>query len=183
MTVLVALLRGINVGGHNSLPMKQFRELLEALDCRDVTSYIQSGNAVFTYDGNARSLSDAIATAIEEQHGFRPSVLVISATEFSAIANSNPYLGQFRDPKLMHVAFLQRPAKNADIKRMTELAADDESFELAERAFYLHAPSGIGRSKLAAGFEKCLGVSATSRNWRSVEKLQSLVTDKLNQPN
>lgn len=183
MAILVTLLRGINVGGHNSLPMKRFRELLEAFKCRDVVSYIQSGNAVFRYDGNSRKLSGHIASEIEQSFGFRPSVLVIGASEFSTIADKNPFLGQFTDPKFMHVSFLQKPAKNANLKRLAELAADDEAFELGPMAFYLHAPSGIARSKLAANVEKCLGVSATARNWRTVEKLQALVAEVPNRPN
>ena len=179
MAVFVALLRGINVGGHNKLPMQKFRVLLEKLDCLDVVTYIQSGNAVFDYQGDAGSLPDAIASEIERELGFRPSVLVVEAADFVSVVEANPFHGKFDDPKTMHVSFLQEPATKANLERMTSLAASDEDFELAEMAFYFHAPGGIGHSKLAAVVEKCLGVSATGRNWRTVQKLQALIADKL----
>jgi uncharacterized protein (DUF1697 family) len=177
MPAYVALLRGINVGGHNKLPMQRLRELLETVGCRDIATYIQSGNAVFCHDENPTDLSDSIATAIEREFGFRPSVLVISAADFSTIAEANPYRGQFTEPRFMHVMFLQQTATNPNLERMTSLAADDEQFALVDRAFYLHAPGGIGNSRLAAGVEKCLGVNATARNWRTVEKLQAMIAE------
>lgn len=174
MPVFVALLRGINVGGHNKLPMQGFRDLLKKLNCHEVATYIQSGNAVFKYDGNANNLTDSIATEIERRHGFKPSVLLIDAVKFAEIVEANPFQGKFENSRNMHVSFFQEPATDPDLERMASLAAADEEFELTDSAFYFHAPSGIGRSKLAASVERCLGVKATGRNWHIVKKLRAL---------
>jgi uncharacterized protein (DUF1697 family) len=175
MERFVALLRGINVGGHNILPMQAFRELLDGLGCHDVATYIQSGNAVFRFGGSATKLSNAIGTEIEIRFGFRPSVLVVTAADFQAIVAANPYRDEIADAKNLHVSFLEKPATTADLDRMADLAANDETFELTELAFYLYAPGGIGRSKLVANIEKCLGVNATARNWRTVSRLQAMI--------
>jgi len=175
MTVYVALLRGINVGGRNILPMQSLREILRASGCEDVSTYIQSGNAVFNHSASASRISATISSAIESDFGFRPSVMIISANEFRAIAEATPFLIDVKEPRHLHVSFLSEAAKAADLNGLQELSAADEKFKLTERAFYLHAPSGIGRSKLASAVEKCLGVDATGRNWRTVCKILELL--------
>lgn len=178
MSAYVVLLRGINVGGRNILPMKAFREILGAAGCENVATYIQSGNAVFRHAGSARDISSAVSAAIESDFGFRPSVLILTADDFQAIAAATPFLEDMQEPQHVHVSFLREAASNADIARMRGLAADDEAFSLTDQAFYMHAPSGIGRSKLAGAVEKCLGVDATGRNWRTVCKILALLDDK-----
>ena len=175
MTAFVALLRGINVGGNNILPMKDFRELLAGLGCENVATYIQSGNAVFEYDGCSTDLSRLISDAVESGFGFRPSVMVLTASEFAEVGAANPFVEAVSEPKSLHIWFLREVATQADTLRMNEVAADSERFQLTDAAFYLHAPDGIGRSKLAAAVEKLLGVAATARNWRSVSKINDLL--------
>ncbi len=175
MTSFVILLRGVNVGGKNILPMQDFRELLDGLGCDQVASYIQSGNAVCKYAGEATGLSDKIAAAIENQFGFRPSVLVVSSSDFLKIAAANPYLAKDIDPKFLHVWFLQAPARQVNKARLDDIVAAGEKFTLTDTAFYLCAPNGIGRSKLAKDVEKCLGVPATARNARTVNKLGEML--------
>jgi uncharacterized protein (DUF1697 family) len=175
LATYVALLRGINVGGNNILPMQDFRELLAKLECTDVSTYIQSGNAVFNHSGGATSLSAAISNSIEESFGFRPAVMVLAAKDFSAIAAENPFAKKVAEPKTLHIWFARGRIENADSERIAALAAKDETYHLTETAFYLHAPNGIGRSKLAAGVEKCLGVEGTGRNWRTVGKILEMI--------
>jgi len=174
MTSCVALLRGINVGGHNILPMQEFRELLTNLDCADVATYIQSGNAVFRSAARVSKLSVSIADGIAAKYGFRPTVLVLTGTDFETIAAANPFDVPSEQAKHVHIWFLQRPASRPNIARLNQLAAPSEKFVLTDAAFYLHAPFGIGRSKLAAEGEKCLGVPATGRNLRTVFKILEL---------
>lgn len=174
MPACVALLRGINVGGHNKLPMADFRELLTELGCRDVKTYIQSGNAVFNVDDDD-GLAERIAAAIDKQFGFRPPVLIIGAGKLTRVASENPFADVDVEPNFIHIAFLLRPAKAANIDRIQALQGASEQYELTDLAFYLLAPDGIARSKLAADIEKCLGVPATARNWRSVGKLQQML--------
>ena len=176
MTTFVALLRGINVGGKNILPMQAFSELLTELGCIDVATYIPSGNAVFRYSGKPAELTDMISTAIESKFGFRPSVLVLTADEFDDVARENPFVVEASDPKFLHVWFMREPATSANTTRMGELESGGEKFLLTDSAVYLYAPDGVGRSKLAAGMEKCLGVPATARNWRTVCKIGEMLS-------
>ena len=177
MTKFAALLRGINVGGRNILPMKDFREILETLGCENAATYIQSGNAVFHHDGEAADVSEAIADAIEAGFGFRPSVMVLTAEKFAEIAAANPYVDVAAEQKHVHIWFASEPLANPDKTRLEQLATADEDFTLTRRAFYLHAPNGIGRSKLAGGAEKCLGVPGTGRNVRTAGKIGEMLAD------
>jgi uncharacterized protein (DUF1697 family) len=175
MTAFVALLRGINVGGNNLLPMSEFRQLLSTLGCEEVATCIQSGNAVFKYSKTATELSQSISEAVHSKFGFRTSVMVLTASEFAAVAAANPFLADVSEPKFLHVWFLGEEAVDADTKRLDEVATESEKYSLTDSAFYLHAPDGIGRSKLGAGVERCLGVPATARNWRTVGKIGELL--------
>ena len=151
--------------------MQDFRDLLGGLDCKDVATYIQSGNAAFNYSGNVAQLSEAISDKVEDQFGFRPLTMLMSADEFVAIAVSNPYASNASELKFVHVCFLAEAARQPDVERLAELASPTERYVLTDVAFYLHAPDGIGRSKLASNVEKCLGVWATGRNARTVGKI------------
>lgn len=175
MKTFVALLRGINVGGKNILPMNEFRALLTSLGCEDVATYIQSGNAVFRSKSDAAELSESLAARINSKFGFRPAVMLLPAADFVAIADANPFESDEVDAKFLHIWFLREPAKNVNRSRLQKAAAVGEEFELTKSAFYLCAPNGIGRSKLAADVEKCLGVQATARNCRTVGKIGELL--------
>lgn len=171
----IALLRGINVGGHHKLPMKGFRALLETLDCKNVATYIQSGNAVFDYARTATGLGEKIVDSIEAGFGFRPTVLVLRGDEFRSIADANPYKDEAVEAKCVHIGFLVSPASAPDHDRLQSLAADTERYTLGTKAFYLCAPDGIGRSKLAGSIDSCLGVETTGRNLRTVTKLLEML--------
>lgn len=163
----IVLLRGINVGGHNKLPMVEFADILVGLGARDVKTYIQSGNAVV----QGAVTGDVLADAIEAVKGFRPNVMVLPYKTFNAIANANPY--PEAEGKILHVWFLAGIHKfNAE--RADSLAVPSERYHVTGEAIYLYAPDGIGRSKLAAAMEKIAGVPATARNWNTVTKLLTL---------
>jgi len=174
MTAHVALLRGINVGGKNSLPMQDLRDILGSLGCENVKTYIQSGNAVFHAADNTKTLVNNIRNAIEQRFGFAPTVLLLSADKFKAIAAANPYPQAEETPKLLHVWFLAEAPTSPDLDALASVKAPSEKFALLGDAFYLHAPDGIGRSRLAAKVDRCLGVATTARNWRTVTKLLAL---------
>ena len=175
MTVYVALFRGINVGGKHILPMQDLRDQLAELGCEDVQTYIQSGNAVFSSVGNATELSGEIRDAIEAQFGFAPQILLLTVERFVTIASANPYPEAEATPKFLHVWFLTEKAGNPDIDAMNSIRAENERFTLTGDALYLHAPDGVGRSRLAAKIDRHLGVSTTARNWRTVGKLIDLI--------
>jgi len=173
MRSCVILLRGINVGGKNRLPMAELRSVLSDLGCENVSTYIQSGNAVCQFHGKLEALSAQTAAAIEKKFKFELDILTLDGTLFQKIAGDFPFVAE--DPKCLHTWFLKQAAVNADTERLRELASPTEEFELTPRAFYLHAPEGIGRSRLAAGVEKCLGVPCTARNNRTTAKLCELL--------
>lgn len=173
MTTWIALLRGINVGGNNILPMKDLRALCETIGFENVRTYIQSGNCVFRSarpdpDGIAQELS----AEIERRFSFRPPVLVMKADDLSAFIADNPY--PEGDPKTVQLFFLFEPAPGADLDGLNALRSRSERFTLADRVLYLHAPDGIGRSKLVEKIGKHVPVSMTARNLRTALKLQEL---------
>lgn len=172
MKKYVLLLRGINVGGHNKLPMKDLRGSLEALGYKDVKTYIQSGNVVLS----ARSAPDesAIAAAIEKQFGFSPRILAIPGEQFEAVAAANPYKDEDLDGKFLHIWYLAGP-HSADMDGIHSRKGGREEFVLTDDAFYLKAPDGIARSKLASDVEKLLGVEGTGRNLNTVRKLLAML--------
>lgn len=174
MTTYVALLRGINVGGHHKLPMQELRDLLGELGCENVKTYIQSGNAVFNSKAGRASLGQKIAATIKRDFGYAPGVQLYALADYKAILESNPFSEAVKDPKTLHISFLAETAQAADLKTLDSLRSNGEEFRLTDAAFFLHAPAGIGRSRLAARVEKCLGVAGTSRNWRSAVKIAEL---------
>ncbi len=172
MNQYVLLLRGINVGGHNKLPMKDLREILEALGYESVKTYIQSGNVVLSAKTTPDEL--AITTAIEKEFGFSPRILAIPGEQFEAVAEANPYRDEDLDGKFLHVWYLAGPAA-ADMDGIEARKGPNERFTLSEDALYLCAPDGIARSKLANDIEKLLGVEGTGRNLNTVRKLMKML--------
>lgn len=179
MTTWVALLRGINVGGRNILPMDELRALLEDLGLEDVRTYIQTGNVVFRSESvdEPRRLARRIAAVIEESRGFEPRVLVIEIETLRRALKSNPFPEAESEPKTLHLYFLEAEPEDSDLEALADLARESERFELREDVLYLHAPEGIGRSKLASRAERVLGVSMTGRNWRTATKVAALSED------
>ncbi|MEM7330387.1 MAG: DUF1697 domain-containing protein [Pseudomonadota bacterium] len=176
MNTWIAFLRGINVGGNNILPMQDLRHLLERQGFERARTYIQSGNCVFqTKRADRREIEHLISTSIETTFGFRPNVLALRQTELLAAIAANPYPEGADEPKSVHLFFLAEPANPSDLPLLEDLKAATERYHLTERVLYLHAPDGIGRSKLAAKVERTLGVSMTARNLRTAVKVSELV--------
>lgn len=172
----IALFRGINVGGNNLLPMKELVRDLESIGLENVRTYIQSGNVVFESSRKpSAALAKKIAATIDERHGFEPQVLLLGASDLQSAIDGNPFPEAESEPKTLHVLFLTGPARSPDLTAIEESKSAKERFELRGRVFYLHAPDGIGRSKLAGKAEKFLGVSGTGRNWRTVEALAKMI--------
>lgn len=174
MSVSVLLLRGINVGGRNALPMAELRVLLEGLGAEDIATYIQSGNAVFRGEVTAESVADGIEAA----KGFRPQALVMSRDRLAKVMAANPFPEEgAADGKSVHVWFFEGNPKALEDETLA-LATPSERVEVTGEAAYLHGPDGIGRSKLAATLEKALGLPATARNWRTVMAIAKLVEER-----
>lgn len=171
----ILLLRGINVGGNNSLPMKDLVLLLDEAGCTDVVTYIQSGNVILNSQASdAGKLSGQIAKSIFNNYGFEPKAYLVSPRELEAAVTANPFPDAVSNPKSLHLFFLAEPPSHANFEMLEALKLGSEEYALVGTKLYLHAPEGIGRSKLAANIERTLGVDATARNWRTVVKLLDL---------
>ncbi|MGA2519219.1 MAG: DUF1697 domain-containing protein [Acidimicrobiales bacterium] len=172
MTRYVAMLRGVNVGGRTRLAMADLRRVVADLGHDDVESYIQSGNVVFGSRAAASGLGPAIERHLEQELGLTVSVLVRSHAQLTDVLSGNPLSGPGRDPSRLHVTFLSaRPAPG----RSTAIDADayrPDEFVARGREVYVHCPNGYGRTKLTnTFFERALGVSATTRNLKTVVEL------------
>jgi uncharacterized protein (DUF1697 family) len=178
MYTYVALLRGINVGGRNRLKMKDLASMLTGLGLHNIKTYIQSGNVVFQSNPfDPPALAEDITTTIAENYGFDPSVLILSAANFQQALAGNPFPEADSAPKSVHLYFLASPATDPDLDTLKTYQKENERFLLTDAVFYLHAPDGIGRSKLAERVEKALGVAVTARNWRTAGKIMDLVME------
>lgn len=175
MKTYIALFRGINVGGHNKMPMKALATLLEGLGLAHVKTYIQSGNVVFQAPESAAvHWSTEIRAAVEGSFGFSPWVLVMDAADLAKAVKANPYPHAEADPKTLHLFFLAAAPASPDLDALDRVKSPTESYTLVGKVFYLHAPDGIGKSKLAERAERLLGVEATARNWRTVREVLAL---------
>lgn len=194
MATHVALLRGINVGGHNRLPMAELKAVAEGLGWRDVSTYIQSGNLLFTPGsqeaGGSAELAAELEEGIERVVGFTPPALVLTAAELAAAAKANPF-SEIADGKKVHAFFsLDGPAFSLEdaAQHRREAVAEacaragakgsQDRAELVGQVLYLHTPDGLGRSLLAAELTKRSGGAAlrsTARNWATVTKLLELL--------
>ncbi|MEZ5894704.1 MAG: DUF1697 domain-containing protein [Parvularculaceae bacterium] len=175
MTRNVVLLRGVNVGGRNKLPMKIFVSALEGLGCENVRTYIQSGNAVF--DG--RTSANDIAAAVKKAVGFAPHVFLTTAAALKKAAAANPFKKEAAaSGKSVHLFLLDDAPKAAAVEALGALKRPKEDFAVAGRALYLHTQEGVAGSKIAERIDRTLGIATTARNWNTVEKLIEMADEK-----
>lgn len=178
MATWICLFRGINVGGKNIVAMKEFAAVFADVGCERIKTYIQSGNVVFCHPERAAAgLQNKITAQFEQDFGFRPAVTLIGIADYRRVVDDNPFPEAAQAPKTLHAFFLGEEAKAPDLTTIRKLKSDTETFAIHGKVFYLHAPEGIGRSKLAQRVEKLLGVATTARNWRTVEKLFELALE------
>jgi uncharacterized protein (DUF1697 family) len=175
---LVALLRGINVGGKTTLPMADLRRIVEGCGYDDVRTYIQSGNVVLAApDGtDPGEVADELAIAIAAEFSpLEPEVVVRTAAQMRKVVEGNPYLRRGEDPKHLHVVFTSGPQASVGVDDLARYAPEEAVATGAEIYFFL--PNGVGRSPLAAEFAKGARRSGTMRNWRTVTKLVEMATE------
>jgi len=176
VTTFVALLRAVNVSGQNKIPMAELRASMEAAGFGDTRTYVQSGNIVYDAGGDhPAEEAAAIHGLIEREFGHDVRVLVLTAAELARVAAADPFAAgggsavPAADEKYLHVTFLERPVEETAFGRLSPPAQGDEHVAHAGRVIYLYLPHGYGRTKLNnAYFERALGTSATTRNWRTV---------------
>ena len=176
MPTCVALLRAINVSGHNPLKMADLRALLEALGHRKVTTYLQSGNVVFSArTGTPAAIGATIERRIAKELGLDVIVLVRSKADLAKIAADNPLAKRGVDAAHLHVTFLGERPDAAMVSAIDPKRFLPDTFAVARREVYLCCPNGYGRTKLNnAFFERALATDATTRNWKTVNALLAM---------
>jgi len=175
VTVWIALLRGINVGGHRKMPMADLRKLAGEIGLEDPATYLQSGNLVFRSPEEKRPAIEApLAGAVTRRFGFDVDIVARSLPDWEKAIAANPFPEAAGQPKTLHASFLARPAEAGAHERLAAFPRQDERFEIVGDTLYLLTPSGIGRSKFAAAAERLLGAPATARNWNSVLRIAEL---------
>jgi uncharacterized protein (DUF1697 family) len=189
----VALLRGINVGGRNKVPMAELREVVASLGHTGVSTYIQSGNVLFsTGETDAGKLAAALEAAISERFGLWAPVVVLSRDELTAVLAANPYPDE-PNPRLVHVVFLNADPPQDMLDRIAAAQAtakakgSQDTVQAAGGALFLHTPDGYGTSELAQAVLKIMSppakqkkpaLTATARNWATSAKLLTLCGEK-----
>jgi uncharacterized protein (DUF1697 family) len=172
----VALLRGINVSGHNKVSMADLRALFLNLGGEDVTTYVQSGNVVFKSTARSSAeLTGAIEKRIRRDLDLNVTVLLRAAAQLAEIAAGNPFVKSGGEPRRLHVTFLADAPDRARFRELEAKHFGPDEFRVAGPEIYLHCPNGYGRTKLNnTFFERQLAVAATTRNWTTVTKLAGL---------
>jgi uncharacterized protein (DUF1697 family) len=174
----VALLRGVNVGGKNKLPMSELVEIFARAGAANVRTYIQSGNVVYEAGEKVSGrIADAVAAGIEERFGYEVPVVTRSASELRASAGGNPFLERGAEVETLHVAFLLRAPSRAQIASLDPARSPGDAFVVRGREIYLHLPNGVARTKLTnAYFDSKLDTTSTLRNWRTVLQLLEMAS-------
>jgi uncharacterized protein (DUF1697 family) len=176
----IALLRGINVGGHKIIKMEQLRKSCSALGWESVQTYVQSGNVVFQAPRqSANALSEKLQERILRDFGFSVAVIVRTADEISKAIRANPFLKKKGiDAARLYVTFLSRAPEKAALAALEKFSAPPDEFCCLGQEIFLYLPNGSAKTKLSINtFEKLLAVSATTRNWNTVNKLHAMSSE------
>jgi uncharacterized protein (DUF1697 family) len=170
----ISILRGINVSGYRMIRMDALRQLIEDLGFNNIQTYIQSGNVVFqTNKAKSQDLEKKIADKITESFGFNVPVIVKEYLEIKQIVTDNPFLkDKTKDVSHLHITFLSARPEQEKSDKLNEGAFQPDEFRLTDKVIYLYCPKGYSNSKLTNSFlESKLKVTATTRNWKTVNAL------------
>lgn len=171
-TTYILLFRG--VGGATQLPVLQLREALAKAGFEGATTYINSGNALVRSALSREKTIATVAKLCKEKFGFDKAIFAPTAAEWEAVIANNPFPKELKTPKYLHAALLADTPDPAKVKAVLAWAAHGEQLKVVKGVAYIHTPNGFGTSKMAAKFDKGIGVVNTARNWNSVLKLHEL---------
>jgi uncharacterized protein (DUF1697 family) len=178
MAIHISMLRGINVGGHRKVDMKELKALYEAMGFKKVSTYIQSGNVIFQTGkkSTAQQVAEKIEEGIFKKYQFEVSVIIRKMEELEKSILNNPFIGKRGiDIQKLHLTFLDKEPSLADWDQIKGLDRLPDQFMLVGKEIYLYCPGGYGITKLTNGFfENKLKVKATTRNWNTVNQLLQL---------
>ena len=178
LSTYVALLRGINVTGHNRVPMNVLAEIFASLGCTEVKTYIASGNVVFKAPAaKLKTLGAKVTSEIGRQCGCEPAVMFRTAEQMAEVVRMNPFLKPGMEENWFHVCFLERVPDPNKFVTLDPKEFLPDNFELVGDVLYLLLPNGVAESKLARmDLRRKLGVVNTVRNWRTVKTLAELAS-------
>ena len=176
MGVFVAMLRGVNIGGHHKVPMQALRELFEELGYAGAVTFIQSGNVVFrTRERDEAAIATRIGDGIERKFGFRAEVILRTVGELRETVARNPFAKRTEvAPNRLAVMFLTRDPGPEARERVLAIRAGAEELRFEGRELFVYFPDGMGRSKAPALIDRALKMPQTGRNWNTVSKLLEL---------
>jgi uncharacterized protein (DUF1697 family) len=177
MVTYLAFLRGINVSGQKQIKMNDLAALFIGLGAEDVRTYIQSGNVVFRYpDSDLPALIRLISGKIFEKYGFEVPVLIRTASELREMLARNSFTDEIiTDANQPYVTFLSEEPAIENLEKLNSEHYEPDRFRVLGRAIYLYCPGGYGQTKLSNAFlEKKLKVTATTRNWKTIQALVNL---------
>lgn len=177
MNKYISILRGINVSGSKMIKMEALRKLYEDLKFKNVKTYIQSGNVVFEDKAaNSKVLEQRIKKKILDVFGFDVPVMVKETSELIVVLKNNPFVNKRNeDVTKLHVTFLSDEPDETLLAKIREKQYDPDEYIISGTAIYLFCPNGYGNTKLNNNFfENKLKVTATTRNWKTVNELVSL---------
>lgn len=178
MKKYIVLLRGINVGGKNKLPMVELRTLLSENGYENVTTYIQSGNIFLNSVKTIDEININIKQLINQQFDYEIPVVTLTEAEITKCISNNLYLKIEDNLKNLHVTFLNAIPSKESIECFTMQKATNDAYTIEGKVIYLHTPDGYRNTKFTNGvFEKKLKVQATTRNWRTTTKLFEMITE------
>lgn len=174
MNSYVSMLRGINVGGKRRVKMDDLKEFYASMGCLNVQTYVQSGNVIFQHrDSNGSKLAGKIEHSLNEHFGLDIAVLIRTKEELKKLIEKNPFAD--KDESKLHVIFLSSKPQKISTNQIDRYVAAEEAYSISDKEVYLFCPNGYGRTKLSNNFfEKTMKVTATTRNWRSVNTLYSM---------
>ncbi len=182
MNTYIAMLRGINVSGQKKIKMADLRAHLAELAFGNIRTYIQSGNIIFEHEETSASyLEDKIKQKILEKYGFEVPVLVKLSADFEHLLSHNPFLKDpAKETKRMYVTFLAEEPQAEGLAKLQTVDYAPEEYILEGKEIYFFSPLGYGRAKMNNSFfEQKLKVAATTRNWRTINKLLEMTHQKM----
>ncbi len=177
MNNYIALLRGINVSGQKMINMKDFKALLLKNGFENAMTYIQSGNIVFkSEEKNTKKLQEKMHQLIQDYYVFEVPVLILTEKDIGNIISNNPYTKDKKDITKLHVTLLDTTPEESLLASCRDEKFQSDEFVMDSTTIYLYCPDGYGMTKFSTMFfEKKLGVTATTRSWKTIDSLQKLV--------
>ena len=175
MNKKIAILRGINVGGKRKILMADLKALCQKLGWTNVVTYIQSGNLIFDSEKQNSQLENTLEKAISSRYGFDVPVIIRNTDELQTSIGNNSFAAGDTDITKLHLTFLKEKPSKENVEKIKTYNYEPDKFEIEEKHVFIYCAGKYHQTKLTNNFfENKLKVGATTRNWKTVLKLQQL---------